>query len=226
MKHTASRGAACCAAGVGWNADGARHRGEGLGAGAGADIAHAVVQRPARAATTCAGTRRRRAMCMRRRRTFRSRTTAWWCMCTPRRSWGRRCTVRALGLTLTTDADVSLVPEAEGESVGFRDARIERLSESKELNFLLEPFLSHKLPSQMKVNAADLMRKAAEPVGGSDRLHVDAGLAEAALDAGRPRCAGGGCGCRYERRLSDRAVSALSMRRPRKVDSVSDPALA
>jgi len=64
-----------------------------------------------------------------------------------------------LGVTLSTDADVSLVPEAQGESIGFRDARIERLSESKELNFLLEPFLSHKLPSEMKVNAADLMRK-------------------------------------------------------------------
>jgi hypothetical protein len=44
-------------------------------------------------------------------------------------------------------------------SLGFRDARIERLSESRELNFLLVPFLSHKLPSQMKVNAADLMSK-------------------------------------------------------------------
>jgi hypothetical protein len=66
---------------------------------------------------------------------------------------------KCLGVTLTTDADVSLVPEAEGESVGFRDARIEKLSESKELNFLLVPFLSRKLPSQMKVNAADLMGK-------------------------------------------------------------------
>ncbi len=64
-----------------------------------------------------------------------------------------------IGVSLTTDADVSLVPEAEGESVGFRDARVERLSESRELNFLLVPFLSHKLPSQMKVNAADLMSK-------------------------------------------------------------------
>jgi len=27
------------------------------------------------------------------------------------------------------------------------------------MNFLLEPFLSHKLPSQMKLNAADLIRK-------------------------------------------------------------------
>ncbi len=64
-----------------------------------------------------------------------------------------------IGVSLTTDADVSFIPDAEGESVGFRDARIERLSDSKELNFLLEPFLSRKLPSQMKVNAAELMRK-------------------------------------------------------------------
>jgi hypothetical protein len=64
-----------------------------------------------------------------------------------------------LGVTLATDADVSVIPDAEGESVGFRDARIEKLSDSKELNFLLVPFLSRKLPSQMKMNAADLMGK-------------------------------------------------------------------
>src|ERR1700722_10728030 len=45
-----------------------------------------------------------------------------------------------LGVSLTTDADVSLIPEAEEESIGFRDARIERLSQSKELNFVLAPF--------------------------------------------------------------------------------------
>lgn len=64
-----------------------------------------------------------------------------------------------LGISLTTEADVSFIPEAQGESIGFRDARVERLSESKELNFLLIPFLSHKLPSEMKMNAAELMRK-------------------------------------------------------------------
>jgi len=64
-----------------------------------------------------------------------------------------------IGVSLSTEADVSLIPEAEEESIGFRDARIERLSESKELNFLLEPFLSHKLPAQMKMNAALLMRQ-------------------------------------------------------------------
>jgi hypothetical protein len=64
-----------------------------------------------------------------------------------------------VGVSLNTEADVSVVPDAEGESVGFRDAKIEKVSESRELNFLLEPFLSRKLPSQMKLNAADLMRK-------------------------------------------------------------------
>ena len=64
-----------------------------------------------------------------------------------------------IGVSLTTEADVSLIPEAEEESIGFRDARIERLSESKELNFLLVPFLSHKLPAEMKMNAAVLMRQ-------------------------------------------------------------------
>jgi hypothetical protein len=64
-----------------------------------------------------------------------------------------------LGVSLTTDTDVSLIPEAEEESIGFRDARIEKLSESRELNFILAPFLSHKVPAQMKLNAAVLMRQ-------------------------------------------------------------------
>jgi len=67
-----------------------------------------------------------------------------------------------LGLTLAVPAEVSLAPDAEGESVGFRDARLYRISDQKELNFLLSPFLSHQVPSSMKVNAADLLRKALE----------------------------------------------------------------
>ena len=64
-----------------------------------------------------------------------------------------------IGIGLTTDADVSVMPEAEGESIGFRDARIDNLSASKELSFLLVPFLSKKLPQKMKVNAADLLKQ-------------------------------------------------------------------
>lgn len=66
---------------------------------------------------------------------------------------------RCVGVSLSTNADVSLIPDAEEESIGFRDARIEHLSASRELNFLLVPFLSGKLPAQMKVNAADLVRQ-------------------------------------------------------------------
>jgi hypothetical protein len=62
------------------------------------------------------------------------------------------------GVSLNTEADVSVMPEAEGESIGFRDARVDHLSESKELNYLLVPFLSKKLPQEMKINAAEQLR--------------------------------------------------------------------
>jgi hypothetical protein len=74
-----------------------------------------------------------------------------------------------LGVALNTEGDVSVLPDGVGETIGFRDARVEHLSESRELNFFLEPFLSRKLPQQMKVNAADLLRqllsKSAETTG-------------------------------------------------------------
>jgi hypothetical protein len=65
-----------------------------------------------------------------------------------------------LGLALTLTAEVSLAPDAEGETIGFRDARVDKVSDRKELNFVLLPFLSHQVPASMRVNAADLLRKA------------------------------------------------------------------
>jgi hypothetical protein len=65
-----------------------------------------------------------------------------------------------LGIALNPTAAVSVAPEGEGEIIGFRDARVERASDQAELNFLLMPFLSRQIPSSMKVNAADLLRKA------------------------------------------------------------------
>jgi hypothetical protein len=75
---------------------------------------------------------------------------------------GKSFAGKCLGVSLAPTAEVSMVPDAEGETIGFRDARVERVSDSKELNFLLMPFLSHQIPSGMKVNAADVMRKALE----------------------------------------------------------------
>jgi len=68
--------------------------------------------------------------------------------------FGKSC----FGISVSAESEVSFIPEAEGEVVGFRDARIDHLSDNKELNLLLEPFLSKKLPQEMKVNAAELMR--------------------------------------------------------------------
>lgn len=65
---------------------------------------------------------------------------------------------KCVGVGLTTDADVSVIPQAEGETIGFRDARVDTLSASRELSFLLIPFLTRKLPQQMKINAADQIR--------------------------------------------------------------------
>jgi hypothetical protein len=75
---------------------------------------------------------------------------------------GQRVAGACLGIALSLPAEVSLAPDGEGETVGFRDARVDKVSDHTELNFVLTPFLSHKVPSGMKVNAADLLRKALE----------------------------------------------------------------
>lgn len=77
-----------------------------------------------------------------------------------------------LGVTLVLPAEVSLAPNGEGETIGFRDARVDRVSDQKELNFLLTPFLSHQIPSSMKVDAADLLRTALQGSTASSGYNV------------------------------------------------------
>jgi len=74
------------------------------------------------------------------------------------KQWGSSC----LGISLNTAPEVSLAPVGEGETIGFRDAKLDKIIDQRELNFFLTPFLSHQLPSNMKLNAADLLRKALE----------------------------------------------------------------
>ena len=87
---------------------------------------------------------------------------------------GAKIAGACVGVGLTTEADVSVIPEAIGETIGFRDPQVEHLSENKELDFFLVPFLSKKLPQQMKINVADLIRqlllKSAEATGYEMRL--------------------------------------------------------
>jgi len=65
-----------------------------------------------------------------------------------------------IGVALTLPSEVSFEPNAEGETIGFRDARLDHISDRREINFVLSPFLRHQVPTSMKVNAADLVRKA------------------------------------------------------------------
>jgi hypothetical protein len=75
---------------------------------------------------------------------------------------GQRVGGACIGIALSLPAEVSLAPDGEGETVGFRDARVDKISDHTELNFILTPFLSREVPSGMRVNAADLLRKALE----------------------------------------------------------------
>ena len=74
------------------------------------------------------------------------------------KSMGGAC----IGISLAPTAEVSVAPYGEGEAIGFRDAQLIKVSDQRELNFLLSPFLSRQVPSSMKVDAADLLRKALE----------------------------------------------------------------
>ncbi len=73
---------------------------------------------------------------------------------------GRAVGGACIGMALNLPSEVSFQPDAEGETIGFRDARLDRVSEQHEINFVLSPFLRHQVPTSMKVNAADLLRKA------------------------------------------------------------------
>jgi hypothetical protein len=65
-----------------------------------------------------------------------------------------------LGISLAPVAEVSLAPFGEGQSIGFRDAQVLKVSDQRELNFLLAPFLGRQVPRSMRVDAAELLRKA------------------------------------------------------------------
>lgn len=73
-----------------------------------------------------------------------------------------RDALHAWASRLPQTSEFSLEPYGEGETIGFRDAQLVKVSARRELNFLLAPFLSCQVPSSMNFNAADLLRKALE----------------------------------------------------------------
>ncbi len=73
---------------------------------------------------------------------------------------GRSVAGACVGMVLNLPAEVSFQPNAEDETIGFRDARLDKVSNHAEINFVLAPFLRRQVPSSMKVDAANLLRKA------------------------------------------------------------------
>jgi hypothetical protein len=67
-----------------------------------------------------------------------------------------------VGFALSPTTEVEVEPYGEGETIGFRHAQVIKVSDYKELNFLLSPFLSRQVPSSMQVDAAELLKKALE----------------------------------------------------------------
>jgi hypothetical protein len=73
---------------------------------------------------------------------------------------GRAVGGACVGMAFSFPAQVSFTPDAEGETIGFRDASLDKVSDNAEVNFVLSPFLRRQIPASMKVNAATLLRKA------------------------------------------------------------------
>ena len=73
--------------------------------------------------------------------------------------YGKQFGGRCVGFPVSMNTVISLAPSVEGETIGVTDARLDRLSDSAELNFVLSPFLSHKLPANIKINAATMLRE-------------------------------------------------------------------
>lgn len=70
-------------------------------------------------------------------------------------NFGGQC----LGVNWDGDAEVSMLPQAQGSTIGFTDVRVERLTSDHELDRLLQPLLAALVPKNLKVDAAQLINK-------------------------------------------------------------------
>lgn len=64
-----------------------------------------------------------------------------------------------LGVNWNGDAEVSMLPQAQGATLGFTDVRVERLTGNGSLDRLLSPLLTSRVPAGFKVNAMTLIGK-------------------------------------------------------------------
>jgi len=73
--------------------------------------------------------------------------------------YGKQIGGHCIGFPVSMNTVISLAPVAEGETVGVTDARLDRVSDSAELNFILSPFLSRNVPANIQINAAVMLRE-------------------------------------------------------------------
>ena len=64
-----------------------------------------------------------------------------------------------VGLAWSGDAEISVLPQAQGATIGFTDVRVEKLTSDHELDRLLEPLLAALVPRSLKVDAGSLVTK-------------------------------------------------------------------
>jgi hypothetical protein len=74
-------------------------------------------------------------------------------------TYGRQFEGHCIGIPISMNTVISMTPSAEGETIGMADARFERLSDSAEVNYILTPFFSRKLPSSIKLDAGNMLRR-------------------------------------------------------------------
>ncbi len=70
-------------------------------------------------------------------------------------SFGGQC----IGFKWAGDGELSMLPQAQDQQIGFTDVRVEHLTGDNGLDQLLGPLLSARVPANLKVNAASLIDK-------------------------------------------------------------------
>ena len=116
----------------------------------------------------------------------------------------------ASGFRLSPTVEVSMAPYGEGESIGFRDAQLMKVSDQRELNFLADTISE---PAGAIEHEGGCSRFAAQGAGGVDGdvgVQGVAGAAEGALDGDRGRRAGGGCGWGYQREVKELRIAPIT----------------
>ncbi len=85
-----------------------------------------------------------------------------------------------LGVNWAGNAEISMLPEAQGSVIGFGDVRVERLTGDHTLDRLLQPLLASLVPKSFRVDAGPLVDKLLHTA--SDRSAATITMRQLAID--------------------------------------------